>query len=247
MARTEALIATLKKALKRHGLTYRNVAKALGLSEASVKRLFTQPSFSLDRLDKLCSLMGMEITDLVEMMEHERGRISELTESQEEELVSDTKLLLVAFLAVNGWTFHEILDYYILPEPELIRCLTRLDRLKLIELLPKNRIKLRISPNFAWRKNGPIQEFFNAHIREDFIKSRFEDEGEAFLFFSGMLSRSSNAVLLKKFEQLATEFDELNRHDRRLPIAQRFVSSMVLAIRAAWHPAAFEPFRRKKD
>ena len=222
------------------------MAKALGLSEASVKRLFAQPSFSLARLDKLCSLMGMEITDLVEMMEHERGRISELTERQEEELVSDIKLLLVAFLAVNGWTFREILDYYTLPEPELIRCLARLDRLKLIELLPKNRIKLRISPNFAWRKNGPIQEFFNAHIREDFVKNRFEDEGEAFLFFSGMLSRSSNTVLLKKFEQLETEFDELNRHDRRLPIAQRFGCSMVLALRP-WHPAEFEPFLRKKD
>ncbi|HXZ97378.1 MAG TPA: helix-turn-helix transcriptional regulator [Burkholderiales bacterium] len=246
MAQTEALIATLKKALKLHGLTYRNVAKALDLSEASVKRLFSQPSFSLARLDKLCQLMDMEITDLVEMMEVERGRISELTERQEEELISDTKLLLVAFLVVNGWTYREILEYYTLREPELIRCLTRLDRLKLIELLPKNRIKLRISPNFAWRKNGPIQEFFNGHMREDFLKSRFQAEDEAFLFLSGMLSRSSNAVLQKKFEQLEAEFDELNRHDGRLPIAQRFGSSMVLALRP-WRPAAFERLQRKKD
>lgn len=246
MEQTEALIATLKKALKLHGLTYRDVAKGLRLSEASVKRLFSQPSFSLARFDQVCRLMGMEIKDLVELMEVERGRISELTERQEEELVSDTKLLLVAFLAVNGWTFREILEYFTLREPELIRCLTRLDKLKLIELLPKNRIKLRIAPNFAWRKNGPIEKFFNAHLREDFLKSHFDAEDEAFVFFSGMLSRSSNAVLLKKFEQLETEFDELNRHDRRLPIAQRFGYSMVLAIRP-WHPAAFEPFRRKND
>ena len=99
---------------------------------------------------------------------------------------------------------------------------------------------------FAWCKNGPIQKFFNAHRGEDFIKGRFEAEGAAFLFFSGMLSRSSNAVLLKKFEQLATEFDELNRHDRRIPIAQRFGSGMVLPLRPR-QPAAFEPFCRKKD
>ena len=245
MAQTEALVATLKKALKHHGLNYRSVAKALGLSEASVKRLFSQPSFTLDRLDTVCGLMEMEVSDLVEMMEAERGRISELTERQEEELVTDTKLLLVAFLAVNGWTFREILDYYTLSESELIRCLARLDRLRMIELLPKNRIKLRISPNFAWRKNGPIEEFFNAHMREDFLRSRFDTEGETFLFLSGMLSRGSNAVLLKKLEQLETEFDGLNRHDRRLPIAQRFGHGVVLAIRP-WHPAAFEPFRRKK-
>jgi len=246
MAQTEALVATLKTALKLRGLTYRNVAKALGLSEASVKRLFAQSGFSLARLDTLCSLMGIEITDLVEMMEVGRSRISELTQRQEQELVSDTELLLVAFLMVNSWTFHEILDYYTLPESEVIRCLARLDRLKLIELLPKNHIKLLILPNFAWRKNGPIEEFFNTHMREDFLKSRFDAEGEGFLFISGMLSRSSNEVLRKKFEQLAAEFDDLNRQDRRLPIAQRFGSSMILAMRP-WRPAVFERFLRKKD
>jgi hypothetical protein len=66
------------------------------------------------------------------------------------------------------------------------------------------------------------------------------------LFISGMLSRSSNEVLRKKFEQLAAEFDDLNRHDRRLPIAQRFGSSMILAMRP-WRPAVFERFLRKKD
>ena len=246
MAQTEAVIATLKKALKLHDLTYRQVAKALELSEASVKRLFAQRDFSLARLDQVCRLMGMEISDLVEMMEIERGRISELTERQEQELVSDTKLLLVSFLVVNGLTFREILNYYALSESELIRCLVRLDRLKLIELLPKNRIKLLISANFAWRKNGPIQKFFTAHMREEFFKSRFDAQGEAFLFFSGMLSRSSNEVLLKKLEHLASEFDDLNRHDKRLPITQRYGCSMVLAMRP-WRPAVFERFHQKKD
>mgnify|MGYP003333062918 CR=1 FL=1 len=246
MAQTDALIATLKKALKLHGLTYRDVAQALDLSEASVKRLFAQSGFSLARLDQVCRLMGMEISELVEMMEHARGRISELTERQEEELVSDSKLLLAAFLVVNGLTFGEILEYYTFSESELIRCLARLDRLRLIELLPKNRIKLLISANFAWRRNGPIQKFFTAHMREEFFKSRFDADGEAFLFFSGMLSRSSNEVLLKKLEQLATEFDDLNRHDKRLPVTQRFGYSMVLAMRP-WRPAVFERLQRKKN
>ena len=203
-------------------------------------------SSDLARLDQVCRLMGMEISELVEMMEHARGRISELTERQEEELVSDSKLLLAAFLVVNGLTFGEILEYYTLSESELIRCLARLDRLRLIELLPKNRIKLLISANFAWRRNGPIQKFFTAHMREEFFKSRFDADGEAFLFFSGMLSRSSNEVLLKKLEQLATEFDDLNRHDKRLPVTQRFGYSMVLAMRP-WRPAVFERLQRKKN
>ena len=245
MRQTETLITTLKKALKGHGLTYRHVANALNLSEASVKRLFSQPGLSLARLDQVCQLMDMEITDLVEMMEAERGRLSELAEEQERELVSDVKLLLVAFLVVNGWRFEEILRYYEIAETDLIRCLARLDRLKLIELLPKNRIKLLISANFAWRKDGPIQRFFTEHMQEEFFKSRFAAHGESFRFFSGMLSPSSTEVLLQKLEQLASEFTELNRYDKRLPLAQRSAYSMVLAMRS-WRPSAFDRFRRKE-
>ena len=246
MRQTQALITTLKKALKAHGLTYRHVAEALNLSEASVKRLFSQPGLSLARLDQVCQLMDMEITDLVEMMEAGRGQLSELTEEQERELVSDVQLLLVAFLAVNGWRFEEILQYYEIAKTDLVHCLARLDRLKLIELLPNNRIKLLISANFAWRRNGPIQRFFTEHMQEEFFKSRFAAPGETFRFFSGMLSSSSTEILLQKLEQLASEFNELNRYDKRLPLMQRSAYSLVLAMRP-WRPSAFDRFRRRGD
>ena len=52
MAQTTALINTLKRTLKAHGKTYVDVGHALGLSEASVKRLFSREDFSLERLDE---------------------------------------------------------------------------------------------------------------------------------------------------------------------------------------------------
>ena len=53
MAQTRELIKTLKLALKARGKTYADVALELGLTEASVKRLFSRQSFSLDRLDQV--------------------------------------------------------------------------------------------------------------------------------------------------------------------------------------------------
>ena len=47
MAQTSELIKTLKKALKAHGKTYADVSRQLGLSEASVKRLFSRENLSL--------------------------------------------------------------------------------------------------------------------------------------------------------------------------------------------------------
>lgn len=243
MAQSQALIQTLKKALKAQGLTYAQVAAGLDLSEASVKRLFAQGNFSLERLDQICRLAGMEITDLVRLMESERNHLSELSPAQEQELVSDIKLLLVAFLVVNGWRYEDILSEYSLQETEVIRYLARLDRLKIIDLLPGNRIKLRISPQFTWRKNGPIQQFFTAHLQEDFLKSRFDEQGECFMFVAGMLAQISADTLIKRLQQLAGEFNNLKQQDSTLPTGQRKGYSLFLAIRP-WRPDVFDRLRR---
>jgi transcriptional regulator with XRE-family HTH domain len=243
MAQIHALIVTLKKSLKAQGLTYREVAEDMDLSEASVKRLFAEESFTLERLEQICQLLGMEIADLVKKMEAEQQRLVELSEEQERELVSDTKLLLVAFLVVNGWSFEEILQKHQLADTELIRHLARLDRLKLIELLPKNRIKLRIAPNFSWRRRGPIQQFFTAHLQEEFLNSHFTSKGENFQFLSGMLTLGSAEQLRKKLQLLAQEFHSLNQQDQGEPISQRDGYSLLLACRP-WRPDVFNALRK---
>ena len=106
MAETAQLIDTLKKALRAHGMTYADVAVHLALSEASVKRLFSEKSFSLQRLDQTCQLIGLEISDLVQQMKEEaaRSRLSALTEEQEREIAGDIELLLTTVCVLNCWT-----------------------------------------------------------------------------------------------------------------------------------------------
>ena len=61
MAQTKPLIDVLKRELRKQGKTYRDIAGVLGLSEASVKRLFSERTFSLDRLDCICEMLGVDI------------------------------------------------------------------------------------------------------------------------------------------------------------------------------------------
>ena len=96
MAQTSLIISTLKKTLKSHGKTYADVARHLELSEASVKRMFAQQSFSLIRLDAICQMMEMEITELIQQVNDSTARqIDELSDDQEKQLASDLELLLV--------------------------------------------------------------------------------------------------------------------------------------------------------
>jgi len=244
LAQTTSLILTLKSLLKARGMTYRTVGQSLGLSEASIKRLFAEKNFSLKRLDQICQLLEIEISDLVKLMVNKQQQLTELSAEQEQELVVDIKLLLVAFVVLNGWKFEDIITWYDLSETATIRYLARLDKIKMIELLPNNRIRLLVSSKFAWRSNGPIQKLFTAHLQDDFLKSSFEKPEETFQFPSGMLSKASCDQFNRRIKQLVQDFHVLNEQDRSLPLTERFSYSLFLAFRL-WRPDVFEKMRRK--
>lgn len=244
MTQTIQLIQVLKQALKAHGRTYADVAEHLQLSEASIKRMFSDQNMSLQRLDHVCQLIDMEISDLVQLFnEQSVGQLSQLTLEQEKEIVGDLELLVVAVCVLNRWSLKEILSFYDFDELKCIRHLAKLDRLKMIDLLPKNRIKLRVAPNFKWREDGPIQRFFMTKLLSDFFSSRFAHEDECLIVLNGMLSESSNAVFQRKLVALAREFDELNTADTGLPFKERHGTSAVLALRP-WNYGLFQRFRK---
>jgi len=246
MAQQSALIGTLKRILKMRGITYRVLADELGMSEASVKRMFSIKSFSLERLEQVCDIAGTSFIELVKQMDNEVRSLVELSEQQEQQLVADSGLLLVAFLIINGHSYQEIKQYYLFEKHELIKCLTTLDKIKLIELLPNNRFHLLISPNFMWRKNGPIQRFFTDNLQQDFLSSRFKGQDETLVFLSGGLSSASRTILLKKIEGLCREFNQCNHEDMPRLMEQRHLTSMIVALRP-WVPQVFQAYRNEQE
>ncbi|MES2673192.1 MAG: helix-turn-helix transcriptional regulator [Pseudomonadota bacterium] len=243
MAQINTLLATLKKALKAHGLTYAEVASSLGITEASVKRLFSEQSISLQRLEQICQIMEIEISDLVQMMNEQQPRLQHLTVAQEEEITKDLVLLLVTVSVLNRWTLQDIILFYKLSEGDCIQKLARLDKLKIIELLPKNKIKILVTTNFSWLDNGPIQRFFQEKIAQEYFKTEFKNEDECLIVLNGMLSQQSNGEFQRKIKKLAREFDDLNNDDAALPLPQRNGVTVVMAVRN-WRYGLFKPLLR---
>jgi predicted XRE-type DNA-binding protein len=242
MAQITALVDALKSALKSAGITYATVAAGLDLSESSVKRKFSRQEFSLAELDRICGLCAMDISDLVKLMEQRRGRLRALTTDQEREIAADLSLLVVTVCVLNRWSFDNIIEYYVFEELELVQMLARLDRLRIIELQPGNRIKLLVAPNFHWLPNGPIEQVFLKAIQRDFFTARFDREDQELMVLNGMLSPAANAAFRKKMERLAREFDLLSQEDATLPIEERSGYTALLALRD-WRYERFAALR----
>lgn len=243
MRQTRAIHIALKRLLRSRGRNYAQAATVLGLSEASIKRLFSRAELSLDRLELLCDWIGVDIADLIDLSRAVEPLVTQLTPDQELELLADPTLLLTAYLAINRWTESEILATFRFTKPELTRKLIRLERLGLLEQMPLGRIKLRVARNFTWHREGPIQRWFAAKVLPDFLDTRFNAAGEHMHFVGGMLSRASATRLTDAMEALTRLLDELVASDLDLPVAERHSVSLFVGMRP-WEPAAFAKLRR---
>ena len=244
MSQLNLLISTLKQQLKAKGKTYSDIASYLKVSESSIKRIFMNKSFTINRLEQICHFIGLELTDLIQLVDTRVTRITQLERHQEQRIVENEKRILITIAVLNGWNFNDIIHYYDITHTECYQCLVELDSLNIIELLPFNKFKVLVSQNFSWIPNGPIENYFRHHMRDDFFKSNFSQPNELFLCLNGMLSYSNNQLMQKKLQQVKEIFAELHQNSVSAGIDQADGSVLVIGLRP-YRPDQFERHKRK--
>ncbi|MBV8660389.1 MAG: helix-turn-helix transcriptional regulator [Burkholderiales bacterium] len=244
MSQATLLVSTLKRVLKARGLTYAQVATHLQLSEASVKRHFSQQRFTLDMLEAICTLCDLELTELIREVEQEQPRLTRLSQEQEQQLVASPTLLLLAVCVLNHWTFDQIIATYDLTAAACVKGLLQLDRLGLIRLLPENKVRLKVARDFSWLPDGPIYRYFRNQVQADFLNASFGQPQEMLRFHHAMLSKAAVVRLNARVERLLHELAELHEDCVDHQPAERQGISLLVATRS-WEPLAFEQLRRK--
>ena len=237
------LVATIKRELKAQGFTYRDVARALKVSEASVKRVFASERFTVARLAQVSQLLGMTLAELLQESTSSLPQLDILTREQESQLVSDDKLLLVAVCSLNHWSLADITNVYQISKLEAVKRLRILDRLGLIELLPGDRIRRRAKRDFDWIPDGPIRQFFSKQGLNDFLEGPFNRQEESLDFANGMLTRAAQAELKLELRRLRSKLVALHEQSIPAPLSEKNGIGLLLAIRQ-WEPPAFRRIRR---
>lgn len=245
MSQTTQLLSTLKKCLKARGVTYRMLAEKLHLSEASIKRLFSEQTVSLQRLEEICDVLDMNFYDLAKISADALEGPSALTLDQERILSENPRLLLFFYLLLNGRDPESIVKDYAVTEAESLQLLLRLDKLKLIELYPDNKVRLLTHKNIIWRKNGPMRALYEKRVTEEFLAAPFDQAEERLRFENGKLSEGSIAVMSAKIDRLFKEFNELSEIDKTLPQGKSRNTGMMIAFRP-WVFSMLKGYKRPR-
>lgn len=244
VSNSKTLLKNLKSRLRADGIGYRELAARLRLSEPTIKRDLSRGAFSLERLDRICEVLGVT---LEELLQPQGGAVllTELSAEQEQALVSRPKLLLAAYLIANDWKYQEIVSTFQLGDSEFIDILLKLERLGIAEFRPPNRVRKLTARNFTWRKEGPVHEFFLRRVAPEFFGGRFDGPADELRFLGGLLSAESLMRFKAGIERLAADFEELAHNDARRPLAERNGCSAILALRA-WEFSEFTKLRRSR-
>ncbi|NRA20474.1 MAG: helix-turn-helix transcriptional regulator [Oceanospirillaceae bacterium] len=246
MSQVQQITTLIKEQLKQQQITYLALAEMLGMSEANVKRMFAKQAISIKRLEQICDVLKLSIAELFLLLERKKELVTTLTREQEQQLVKDLKLLLIAVCVRDAWTMEEILQHYHINEHECIQLLARLDKLKMIELLPGNQYRLLIAQDFKWLPNGPLERYITHFVIKDFMAAGFK-EAESFRFYMpGTYSISSIEILRRRLQDLTREAADLNQQDAKLPVSQRKRVGLLLAMRP-WELEQFQDLRRDKS
>jgi transcriptional regulator with XRE-family HTH domain len=243
MAVSVELIDALKRLLRGQGLTYRELAVRLKMSEAAVKRMFSLRAMSLQRLEQICDVLDVGLSELAAESTRGRESMAELSEAQERALVSEPALLLALFLSLNRWRQQDVLTQFSFTEPQWISLLVKLDRLGIIELMPGNRARALTARNFRWRRDGPMERYFREHLLSDYFADAFDGEQDGLFLLSGSLSIDGVRQMRQRLEEVVREFDALLIRDATLSVKERIGVSLVLA-QKPWLLQLFQQHRK---
>ena len=114
----------------------------------------------LSRIDAVCRALQLDFAELAKRVADMQPLVTGLTEAQENAVVADKKLLLVAICVLSQWTIEQIASSYRLSPAECIKYLAQLDRIGIIELKPLNRYLLKLAKTIRWRLHGAATHHF---------------------------------------------------------------------------------------
>ncbi len=226
------LLAELKRLLKDRNIRYCDIAEQLDVSETTIKRKLTGHGLSVSMLESVCSIVGVRLIDLAELAARRSDtKIHALSIEQEQGLADAPFTAFIFLLLRYDWTPREIQQEFDLDEAGIFLHLRQLEKLRLLDLFPGNRVRLLTVRHPEWIPGGPLRRAVNDAMRRHFEAMDFQDPQSVWQLETVKLSRGSMEQLGQMMTSLSQRMRELATDDRSLPDGQTDWYSMLCMAR----------------
>ena len=153
------LMRLLKAQLKAHNLTYAMLAQTLDVSESTLKKWFVAKDGSFNRIVSICEALGIPVHQVLREFEDQGVLMLTFTREQQAAFLADREAFNVYWLLVYERLSSPAAQVRLkLGDAKYHRLLLQLDRLKLIQLNPHDRVKVPRMRPVGWVFAGPFMK-----------------------------------------------------------------------------------------
>lgn len=204
------LLEQLKKIIRAKKWNYAKLAKAVNLSEPTIKRMFQGIPCNISHLLSICDAVDISFLDLLQLASEAEPQRTYLTEEQEKFFVKhfDCYAFMFALYYKTEGTLKELQKTWGLSDKECFTYLRQLEKLGLLELLPENEFRWKIKGQINVKEDGPVlnSDYFKEEAHEILahIYERWDNQ-QYVIHFSGFQLSKSN---FKKFKDELRELNE---------------------------------------
>ena len=205
----------LKRTLRAKGITYRQLAERMGLSEPTVKRIFHERNCKLDRLMEICAVSGVELENVLGSMNRGPGPASRIAVETERKLARRPSLLFTFIMLGEKFAPEAIMRAQGLSEASMFLYLRDLEDLGLVALGSGLTARVLVETPIQWDFEGPLQPLFET-TNKNFIgwAIKHMEHGASFVSFSRRMRPETAELLKREAEELASRTKLLAHHDQ---------------------------------
>lgn len=167
---SKELMTLLKNLAKSQGVTQKMIAEKFEVSLPTVKRWYQGKGLTLEQANLLSEYLGISLGEALMSIKKNTNNF-EYTMEQENFFSNNPDYLAFFDNLIRGKTVQSVVKKFNISNIKTTKYLLKMEKLGLIELLPKNKVKLLVTGEPVWRKNGPLSKRFKNKIINDFLES----------------------------------------------------------------------------
>lgn len=203
---------TLRVLMKKNKATYESIGRVLKVSPATIKRRLNGSDISLMQLKELAGALSLSFYELIELSQENRREPYLFSEAQESLLTSDLRLMKLFRLVLAGQNFSKIMTRLELTERELRKAVRDLEKERLVQHLPGDRVIPIVHFPFRWQPNGNLERAYNDLILVNLTQRISNDRGKARLNkqFEFALSPEAYQSFSEEIENIYSKYRNLS-------------------------------------
>lgn len=216
----------LKNLFQREGLTYKDVAHQLHVSEITVKRWMSgQSELSLETLSKLCRCVNLSAIDFFKSIKTvtKESSFRVLTAQEENYFIKNKDCLGFLYTLLVTRSLEKAQKELHIPKPRLYRYLNTLDRMGFLKWGKDDIITLIPEVAITYKRGNPMHKYFAQKARDDFFDYLFEKKNEFNTGLSVRMTEESAAEVVRMIKKVETYMLN-NEVDDDYPNSKRYGS-----------------------